>query len=118
VDFFAVRDSLPKNAIVLYPGMIDRLFDHCFGALEWRSLRFEWETVGVRDFQGTSVMNYGDPDVPFTRIHEFKHYHPEWREAYECGQSVICREYPQTWAQGLEAYYPVNDDRNQRLFER
>ncbi len=118
VDFFAVRDSLPKNAIVLYTGMIDRLFDHCFGALEWRSLRFEWETVGVRDFQGTSVMNYGDPDVPFTRIHEFKHYHPEWREAYECGQSVICREYPQTWAQGLEAYYPVNDDRNQRLFER
>ena len=118
VDFFAVRNTLPKDAIVLYTGMIDRLFDHCFGALEWRSLRFEWETVDVSDFQGTSVMNYGDPDVPFTRIHEFKHYHPEWREAYECGKTVICREYPQTWKPGLEAYYPVNDDRNQRLFAR
>ena len=118
VDFFAVRDSLPKNAIILYTGMIDRLFDHCFGALEWRSLRFEWETVGVRDFQGTSVMNYGDPDVPFTRIHEFKHYHPEWRAAYECSKTVICCEYPQTWKPGLEAYYPVNDERNQRLFAR
>ena len=63
-------------------------------------------------------MNYSDPDVPFTRIHEFKHYHPEWREAYECGKTVICREYPQTWEPGLEAYYPVNDDRNQRLFAR
>lgn len=114
VDFVAVRGTLPKDSIILYTGMIDRLFDHCFGALEWRSLRFEWETVPVRDFQGTSVMNYGDPDVPFTRIHEFKHFHPEWREAYECGRSVICREYPQTWEPGREAYYPVNDEANDR----
>ena len=116
VDFFAVRDALPKNAIILYTGMIDRLFDHGFGALEWRSLRFERETAASSDFQGTSVVNYGDPDVPFTRIHEFKHYHPEWRDAFECDRTVVCREYPQTWRPGLEAYYPVNDERNQRLF--
>ena len=118
VDFFAVRNSLPKDAIVLYTGMIDRLFDHCFGALEWRSLRFERETVPVGDFQGTTVVNYGDEDVPFTRIHEFKHYHPEWRDSFEGNKTVICREYPATWTPGLEAYYPVNDERNQRLFAR
>ncbi len=118
VDYFAVRGSLPQDAIVLYTGMIDRLFDHCFGELGWRSLRFERETVPVRDFQGTSVVNYGDPDIPFTRIHEFKHYHPEWRASFDAPRTVICREYPQDWIPGREAYYPVNDDKNQRLFER
>ncbi len=108
VDFFAVRDSLSKDAIVLYTGMIDRLFDHCFGALAWRSLRFEWETVCVRDFQGTSVMNYGDPDVPFTRIHEVKHYHPENAAVMSAPSTIICREYPQTWKLGDEPYYPVD----------
>lgn len=118
VDFLAVRDSLPKDAIVLYTGMIDRLFGHCFGALEWRSLRFERETLPVRDFQGTTVVNYGDADVPFTRIHEFKHYHPEWRDSFEACRTVICREYPSAWEPGREAFYPVNDERNQRLFAR
>ena len=118
VDFLAVRNSLPKDAIVLYTGMIDRLFDRCFGSLEWRSLRFEWETVPVRDFQGTSVVNYGDVEVPYTRIHEFKHYHPDWHEAFEADRTVICREHPAGWTPGREAFYPVNDERNQRLFER
>ena len=114
VDFFAVRDSIPKDAPVFYTGMIDELFGFRHGRLEWRSLRFELETLPVRDFQGTSVMNYGDPEIPFTRIHEFKHYHPEWRDAYEGARTIVCREYPQPWEPGREAYYPVNDETNHR----
>ena len=114
VDFLALRGSLPGDAIVFYTGMIDELFGFCHGKLDWRSLKFEFETVPVRDYQGTSVVNYGDADVPFTRIHEFKHYHPEWRDSYESSATVICREYPQSWVPGLDAYYPVNDAANQR----
>ena len=83
VDWRDARGALPKGSLVVYTGMPDELFDFRFGALEWRSLRFERETLPFRDFQGTSVMNYGDSDVPFTRIHEFKHYNPE-RTASGC----------------------------------
>ena len=117
-DFFAVRSSIPETAIVIYTGMIDRLFDNRFGILEWRSLRFEWKTLPVRDYQGTSVMNYGDREVPFTRIHEFKHYHPEWKDSWEAEKTVICREYPATWSPGGEAYYPLGDEKNQNLLSR
>lgn len=116
VDFFDVRDRIPASSLVVYTGMIDRLFDFRHGPLEWRSLRFEWETVPVQDFQGTSVVNYGDRDVPWTRIHEFKHYHREWTESFEREATVICREFPQEWREGLEAFYPVNDKRNTERF--
>ena len=114
VDFFAIRSEIPATATILYTGMIDRLFDDCFGRLEWRSLRFDVETRPVRDFQGTTVVNYGDSDVPFTRIHEFKHYHPEWTDAFECEKTVICREFPRAWTPETDAFYPVNDEANQR----
>ena len=103
---------------VIYTGMIDRYFDCCCGALEWRSLRFEFETVRVRDYQGVSVMNYADAEVPYTRIHEFKHYHPERTEVYAGNRSVICREYPLDHAAGREPYYPVNSAANQALYAR
>jgi len=112
VDFFDVQDKIPESTLVIYTGKIDRLFDFRHGALEWRSLRFELETVPVADFQGTSVMNYGDPDVPWTRIHEFKHYHREWKDSFERPSTVICREFPQDWNPNREAFYPLNDERN------
>ena len=118
IDFLDIRDSVPPETTVVYTGMIDKLFGDRFGPLEWRSLRFEWETLPVRDFQGTSVVNYGDPDVPFTRIHEFKHYHRDWAESFAAPRTVVCCEYPQSWRPGLEAYYPVNDAANTRRFER
>jgi UDP-galactopyranose mutase len=74
--------------------------------------------VNVRDYQGVSVMNYADADVPYTRIHEFKHYHPERTKPYAAGKSVICREYPLDYAQGREPYYPVNSAANQALYAR
>lgn len=117
-DYATVKSQIPSDATVIYTGMPDQLFDCEYGTLEWRSLRFEWETLPVSDFQGTTVMNYADTDVPYTRIHEFKHYHPERTTPFNCPKTVICREHSQTYHDGLEAYYPVNNERNNTLYAR
>ena len=117
-DFRSVRNEIAPDATVVYTGMIDEFFDYQFGTLEWRSLRFEWETLPCRDFQGTTVVNYTDAEVPYTRIHEFKHYHPERTVPFQFGKTVICREYSETWRSGKEAYYPVNTARNQTLLKQ
>lgn len=106
------------NTHVYYSGAIDALFDYRFGALPWRSLRFETEKLSVRDYQGTSVVNYTEAEVPYTRIHEFKHYHPECKAGMECGKTIICREYPKTWEPGDEPYYPVNDATSAELLAK
>lgn len=116
--FEAVRDSLPADCFIVYTGMLDRLFGYTYGELGWRSLRFEWQTLPVRDYQGTSVMNYADVDIPYTRIHEFKHYNRERKEAFGCGKTVICREYPQEFRRDRGAYYPVNTAENMALHRR
>jgi UDP-galactopyranose mutase len=118
VDFEDVRQLVPADCVVIYTGMLDAYFHHQFGQLEWRSLRFETERDPVTDFQGCTVMNYADQDVPWTRIHEFKHYNPERRAAFESPSTIVCREYPQTWRAGLEAYYPINNTRNRELCQR
>ena len=98
-----------------YSGPIDALFDYKHGALPWRTLRFETERVPLADAQGTSVVNYVDADVPYTRQHEFKHYHPEpigplsQAESIKSGkETILMREYSATWKLGDEPYYPVN----------
>lgn len=116
-DFFQLKPELPESAVVIYTGMIDEFFDYCFGPLTWRSLKFEYEVLNRKDYQGISVMNYGDESVPFTRIHEFKHYHPE-RSVFSSEWTVICREYPDEYAPGKEAYYPVNDARNKQILAK
>ncbi|MBR1588622.1 MAG: UDP-galactopyranose mutase [Kiritimatiellae bacterium] len=111
VDWLSWRhqaSGAKHQAPVFYSGPIDALFGYKFGPLPWRSLRFERERVPVADFQGTSVVNYTDADVAFTRIHEFKHYHPEDAAVMSAPSTVICREYPQTWKPGDEPYYPVD----------
>ena len=118
-DLETVRSrSLPKDVPVFYSGPIDALFGYRFGALPWRSLRFERETLDVADFQGTSVMNYTGADVPFTRIHEFKHFHPENGEVMARPKTVICREFPKTWQPGDEPYYAVDTAESRALLER
>ncbi len=97
-----------RKPLTFYSGPIDALFGYKFGPLPWRSLRFERERVPMADFQGTSVVNYTDADVAFTRIHEFKHYHPEDASVMAAPSTIICREYPQTWKLGDEPYYPVD----------
>lgn len=112
VDWLSWRDTPAGAALahlpVFYSGPVDALFGYRYGPLPWRSLRFERERVAVQDFQGTSVVNYTDADVPYTRIHEFKHYHPEDAAVMSASSTVICREYPLTWKSGDEPYYPVD----------
>jgi UDP-galactopyranose mutase len=78
---------------IVYTGPVDRYFDYAEGELGWRTLDFEQEVLDVGDFQGTSVMNYADADVPYTRIHEFKHFHPERADRYPTDKTVIMREF-------------------------
>ena len=101
-------DDLP-DVPVYYSGPMDALFSYEFGALPWRTLRFETEKLAVRDYQGTSVVNYTEAEIPYTRIHEFKHYHPEAKDVMEFGKTIIMREYPAKWELGDEPYYPVDD---------
>jgi UDP-galactopyranose mutase len=110
IDFFDIKMDLVGQVPVVYTGPLDRYFDYCYGELGWRTLDFEVEHVVIDDFQGTSVMNYADLDVPFTRIHEFKHLHPE-RE-YSKDQTVIMREYSRFASQQDDPYYPINTEQD------
>ena len=116
--------ELPE-APIYYSGPIDALFDYKHGALPWRTLRFETERAPVADAQGTSVVNYVDADVPFTRQHEFKHYHPEpigplsQAESIKSGkETILMREYSATWKLGDEPYYPVNTPDSAALLKK
>lgn len=95
----------------IYCGPIDEYFDFKLGALEYRSLRFETETVECENWQGNAVVNYTEREVPYTRIIEHKHF-----EKQESPVSVITREYPADWKPGDEPYYPINDGRNSKLY--
>lgn len=105
-DFFEFRDELPPHLPVVYTGPLDTFFDHRHGHLSWRTLDFKLEVKAVGDFQGTSVMNYADSDVPHTRIHEFRHLHPE--RDYPADRTVVMKEFSRFAEPGDEPYYPVN----------
>ena len=116
-DFFDVRDEVvPDGVPVLYTGALDRYFDYAEGKLSWRTLDFEEEVLDVTDFQGTPVMNYADEDVPFTRIHEFRHFHPE--RDYPEGKTVIMREYSRFAEGDDEPYYPVGTPQDREMLLR
>ena len=114
-DFFKLRAEIPATTTLIFSGAIDKFFDYRFGELSWRSLCFAKELHTVDDYQGTAVMNYADESVPYTRIHEFKHYHPERNHA--TGQTLICKEYPDTFSRGKEPYYPINTEADKRKLE-
>jgi len=106
IDYFDVRSSVPAGTPVIYTGPVDRYFDFRAGELGWRTLDFEREVVPTGDYQGASVVNYPDLDVDFTRIHEFRHLHPE--RDYQRDKTIIFREYSRTAARNDEPYYPIN----------
>ena len=100
------RENVLGQIPVVYTGPVDRYFDYAEGDLSWRTIDLEEEVLPIEDFQGCSVMNYPDADVPFTRIHEFRHFHPE--RDYTKDATVIMREYSRFANKGDEPYYPVN----------
>jgi len=116
VDYFAVRDQIPAGVPVVYTGPLDRYFDYQYGELGWRTLDFEQEILDIPDFQGAPVVNYADADVPFTRIHEFRHFHPE--RNYQAESTVIMREYSRKSTMADEPYYPINTDEDRQLLRR
>ena len=110
-DYFDVRDELraeSPDAPVVYTGPVDQYFNYAEGHLGWRTLDFEREVLETGDFQGTPVMNYNDADVPYTRIHEFRHFHPERQDSYPADKTVIVKEYSRFAEDGDEVYYPIN----------
>jgi UDP-galactopyranose mutase len=119
-DFFDDAQPVSKAAVVgqvpvVYTGPVDRYFDFAEGELSWRTLDFEQEVLDVGDFQGTSVMNYADESTPFTRILEFRHFHPE--RDYPRDRTVVVREFSRFAQRTDEPYYPVNtpEDRERLL---
>jgi UDP-galactopyranose mutase len=118
-EFADLRASTVGQVPVMYTGPLDAYFGFAAGDLGWRTLDFEREVLPTGDFQGTSVMNYADEDVPYTRIHEFRHFHPE-RDWYPADKTVIMREYSRFAGRGDEPYYPINtaEDRARLLTYR
>lgn len=114
VDFLENRDTLCKNAAkIVYTGAIDAYFDYCFGALNYRSIRFETEVLDTDNYQGNAVINYTDAQTPYTRIIEHKHF-----VFGKQPKTVISREYSQEWTSETEPYYPINDETNNALYEK
>ncbi|MGV3344206.1 UDP-galactopyranose mutase [Enterobacteriaceae bacterium LUAb1] len=114
VDY--LKDKKYWNALtkkVIYTGPIDRYYDYQYGSLDYRSLRFETETLDIENFQGNAVVNYIDKEYAFTRIIEHKFF-----EFGEQAKTVITREYPKEFSKGDEHYYPVNDDKNMTIYKK
>lgn len=113
-DYLEHRQELDGLADkIVYTGMIDQFYDYSLGVLQYRSVRFETEELKMENYQGNAVVNYTDRDVPYTRIIEHKHF-----EFGKQPTTIISREYSSEWQKGDEPYYPVNDERNNTLYER
>lgn len=113
-DFFTHKEELLKECKnIVYTGMIDEYYDYQYGELEYRSLRFETEVLDNDNYQGNAVVNYTEYEIPFTRIIEHKHF-----EYGTQPKTVITREYPATWKKGDEPYYPMNDEKNNTLYQQ
>ncbi len=113
-DYYSDREyynSLAKE--VIFTGAIDQYYDYCFGELEYRSLYFETEKLPVSNYQGNAVVNYTEYEIPYTRVIEHKFFN-----YVDTDSTIITKEYPKEWNSGDEPYYPVNDDRNNALYEK
>ncbi len=118
IDFFENRAELTKLAEkIVFTGAIDQFYDYKFGKLEYRTIRFETETLEVQNFQGNAVINYTEAEIPYTRIIEHKHFEPE-NPAYNTAKTVISKEYSTEWNAESEPFYPVNDHKNTTLYQK
>ncbi|MCR5532549.1 MAG: UDP-galactopyranose mutase [Paludibacteraceae bacterium] len=118
-NFFAHRAELTALAhTIVYTGPIDQFYDYRFGQLQYRTVRFETESLDTFNYQGNAVINYTDRETPYTRIIEHKHFESFGQAVYDNPKTVISREYSTEWQPGMEPYYPVNDERNTALYQQ
>ena len=123
-DFFENRKEFENIAEkIIFTGQIDKYYDYKFGELEYRSLRFETETLNEENHQGNAVVNYTEYEVPYTRIIEHKHFEygaslGKIAEGQAATKTIITKEYPDKWSKEKEPYYPINNDRNNVLYEK
>jgi len=114
IDFLRSKtDWSNKSQYIIYTGKIDEYYDYCYGCLEYRSLDFVHELLAIKDYQGVAVVNYTDAIIPYTRIIEHKHF-----EFGKQPSTVITKEYPKSWNKGMDAFYPVNDQINNQLYNK
>ena len=118
-DFFADREVLTDIADkIVFTGMIDEYFRYCYGELEYRTVRFETEVLDCENYQGNAVVNYTEYEIPYTRIIEHKHFEFGCQSGEMNPKTVVTREYPAEWSKGDEPYYPMNDEKNNTLYEK
>lgn len=118
-DFFANRSELMELADkIVYTGQIDEFFDFRLGHLEFRTVTFEQKVLDTPNWQGNAVVNYTDIEVPYTRAIEHKHFEMFGQDVYECPKTVLTWEYSTEWKSGMEPYYPVNDSKNNTLYQQ
>lgn len=118
-DYFADRDRWDAVAEkIVFTGRIDEFYDFRFGHLEYRTVSFEEEIVDTPNYQGNAVVNYTEREIPYTRVIEHKHFEMFGDEVYRCPKTVISREYSTEWRDGMEPYYPINNDTNNAIYAR
>ena len=116
-DFFAEREKWEAIADrIVFTGKIDEYYDYRFGKLDYRTVRFETETLDTPNHQGNAVINYTDSDTPYTRVIEHKHFEAFGQTVYDNPKTVISREYSTEWQDGMEPFYPINDNKNSALY--
>ncbi|EFP3710955.1 UDP-galactopyranose mutase, partial [Campylobacter jejuni] len=114
VDFLKHKEEFQNKARkIIFTGTIDSFYDYQYGTLEYRSLKFEHKILDTDNYQGVAVVNYTDKETPYTRTIEHKHFEFGKQE-----KTVVSEEYPLEWSKNMEPYYPINDDKNQALYER
>ena len=114
VDYFAIKNQVPQDCQVIYTGPIDKFYNFKFGVLGWRTTDFQMERYNVEDYQGVSVLNEADLDVPYTRVHEFKHFHPE--RTHTKGKTLIFKEFSRKAKENDVPYYPINTQQDKDRF--
>ena len=118
-DFFENRKEFEAMAdTIVFTGKIDEFYDYRFGKLEYRTVRFENEILDTPNFQGLAQINYTEAEVPYTRIIEHKHFESFAADVEKNPKTVISREYSVEWEDGMEPYYPINDEKNSALFQK
>ena len=118
-DFFANREQLSTLADkIVFTGQLDQFYDYKYGKLNFRTVSFETEIINKSNYQGNAVVNYTEAEVPFTRVIEHKHFESFGQAVYDNPKTVVSREYSTEWKEGMEPYYPVNDEQNNEMAEK